>query len=148
MGVPVAASGEFEQAMEASHRALDLIARGDPNGFFDLYTERDDATLANPFGPPVRGRSAVEEVGRRAAANYRDGRAVGFENLATFVGGELAYMLEIERFETKLAGGDALNEVALRVTSIFRREEGVWRLVHRHADPITVPRPPASVIQQ
>jgi ketosteroid isomerase-like protein len=34
------------------------------------------------------------------------------------------------------------------VTSIFRKEDGVWRLVHRHADPITSPRPAESVIQQ
>jgi ketosteroid isomerase-like protein len=143
----VAASGEFEQAIEASHRALDLIARGDPRGFFDLYTERDDATLANPFGPPARGRSEVEEAGSRAAANYRDGRAVGFDNFATFVSDELACTLEIERFQSKVAGSETLNDVALRVTSIFRREGRAWKLLHRHADPITAQRPPASVIQ-
>lgn len=38
--------------------------------------------------------------------------------------------------------------LSLRVTSIFRHEGGVWRLVHRHADPITTTRPAESVIQQ
>lgn len=144
----MAAAEDFEQAIEASHRALDLIARGDPSGFFDLYTGRDDATLANPFGPPARGRSQVEEAGNRAAANYRDGRAIDFENFAKCMTGELAYILEIERFETKVGGSDQVSNVALRVTSIFRREDGAWKLVHRHADPITVSRPAASVIQQ
>ena len=138
---------DFEKAIEESHHALDEIARGDPSRFFDLFSRGGDATLANPYGPPARGRAQIEEAGRRAAANYRDGRAVKFENFATCVTAELAYMLEIERFEAKVAGGDELTPVALRVTSIFRPEEGIWKLVHRHADPITTHRPGESVIQ-
>ena len=138
---------DFEHAIEASHRALDMIARGDPTGFFELYTERDDATIANPFGPPLRGRSGVEEAGNRAAANYHDGRVLGFENVATCVTDELAYTLEIERFEARVGDSDAPTEVALRVTSIFRREDGDWKLVHRHADPIVTARPAASVVE-
>jgi hypothetical protein len=48
-------SVEFEQAIEKSHRSLDQIAKGDPSGYFELYNERGDATLANPFGPPRNG---------------------------------------------------------------------------------------------
>jgi uncharacterized protein (TIGR02246 family) len=144
----VGTSDDFEQAIEQSHCALDLIARGDPSGFLDLYTERDDATLANPFGPPAAGRSEIEEAGKRAAANYRGGKAVEFENFARFVSGELAYILEIERFKAKVGGSDELSDVALRVTSIFRREDGSWKLLHRHADPITAARPAASIMQQ
>jgi ketosteroid isomerase-like protein len=56
-------------------------------------------------------------------------------------------MLEIERFETKVAGADEITPVALRVTSVLRRENGSWKLLHRHADPITAPRAGESVIQ-
>jgi len=136
---------EFGQALEASHRALDEIARGDPSAFLELYSRRDDVTLANPFGPPARGRAQVEEAGRRAASNYRDGRTIGFENFATVVDGDLAYTLEIERFEAKVGDSEVLAPVALRVTSIYRREDEAWKLVHRHADPITTPRAAESV---
>jgi ketosteroid isomerase-like protein len=137
----------FEQAIESSHRALDEIARGNPDVFFELYSPGDDATLANPYGPPARGFSQIEAAGRRAAGNYRAGRAVEFENFAKFQTGDLGYTLEIERFETKVAGSDEISPVALRVTSVFRREDGAWRLLHRHADPITTPRSGESVIQ-
>ena len=141
------ALANFQEAIEASHRALGMITRGDPSGFFDLYTDSDDATIANPFGPPLRGRSGIEEAGYRAAGNYREGRVLDFENVATCVGSDLAFTVEIERFEAKVGGSDALSEVALRVTSVFRREDDAWRLVHRHADPIVTPRPAASVIE-
>jgi len=74
----VAAPEDFDMAIEASHRALDEIARGDPSAFFNLFSQREDATLANPFGPPASGRTQIEEAGRRAASNYRDGRAIEF----------------------------------------------------------------------
>jgi len=46
-----------------------------------------------------------------------------------------------------LVGGAGLVAVALRVTTIIRREETGWRVVHRHADPLTTPRPPAALVQ-
>ncbi len=137
----------FDQAIEASHRALDEIARGNPDAFFELYSRKDDATLANPYGPPARGWTEIEQAGRRAASNYCDGRAIEFENFAKRVTAELGYILEIERFETKVAGSGEVTPVALRVTSVFRPEDGTWKLVHRHADPITTSRPGESVTQ-
>jgi ketosteroid isomerase-like protein len=138
---------DFDQAIEASHEALDEIAKGNPGAFLELYSDRDDATLANPYGPPVRGRAQIEEAGRGAAANYRDGRAIKFENFAKRLTADLGYILEIERFEVKVAGSDEVTPVALRVTSIFCPENGTWKLLHRHADPITTARPGESVIQ-
>jgi ketosteroid isomerase-like protein len=137
----------FDQAIEASHRALDEIARGNPDGFFELYSRRDDATLANPYGPPASGWAQIEAAGRRAASNYCGGKALEFENFAKCATAELGYILEIERFETQVAGRQELTRVALRVTSIFRPENGTWRLVHRHADAITTPRPGHSVLE-
>jgi ketosteroid isomerase-like protein len=55
--------------------------------------------------------------------------------------------VEIERFTTKISGRDAPSSVALRTTSIFRPEDGTWKIVHRHADSITTARPVESVIE-
>jgi len=43
---------------------------------------------------------------------------------------------------------DELTPFALRVTMVFRPEEGEWKVVHRHADPITTSQPAESVIQE
>jgi ketosteroid isomerase-like protein len=143
----LSAAEDFDRAIEASHRALEEIANGEPRAFFELFSEREDATLANPFGPPARGRNEIEEAGRRAASHYRDGRGVEFENFAKCVTADLGYILEIERFEAKVGRSEEVTPVALRVTSIFRPEDGSWKLVHRHADPITTRRPAESVTQ-
>ena len=60
----------------------------------------------------------------------------------------MAYLVEIERFEAKVGSSDEVAIGALRATSILRWEEDAWKIVHRHADPITSARPAESVIQQ
>jgi ketosteroid isomerase-like protein len=124
------------------HGALDAFFAGDPAPAKGLYSHRDDVSLANPFGPVVVGWSRVEETMERAARNYREGRAMGFETLAAGATPGLAYLVEMERFEAKIGERDELASGALRVTSILRAEDGEWKILHRHADTVTSPRPP------
>jgi len=72
----------------------------------------------------------------------------GFENLAKLVTPDLAYIVEVERFTVKIAGKTEASSVALRTMSNLRPEEGTWKVVHRHADPITTPQPPDSIVQR
>ena len=134
--------------VEESHRALDSFFKGDANPVKPLFSHRDDVTLANPFGPPRRGWAEVEETMELAAANYSDGGVVGFEQVSKYVTPDLAYIVEIEHYEAKLGGSDEVTPVSLRCTTIFRREDDGWRIVHRHADPITAARPAESVVQR
>jgi ketosteroid isomerase-like protein len=130
------------------HLALAALIRGDPDPYKALFSHEEDVTLGYPFGPVACGWAEVVEVLDMAATVYRDGETLGFENLATCVTGELAYIVEIERFQAKVAGAEQISPVSLRVTSVFRPEAGAWRVVHRHADPITTARPPESVIER
>jgi ketosteroid isomerase-like protein len=141
----MAAPDDFDDVLEHHHLALDEIMKGSANGFKRVYSRRDDATLANPFGPP-RGWDEVAKTLESAASHYSDGEATGFENVAKYMTPELAYTVEIERMQAKVGGRDDLTPIALRVTTIFRPEEGEWKVVHRHADPITTPQPAESVI--
>ena len=84
------------------HQALDEFFRGDPEPAKALYSHREDASLANPFGPVAVGWLQVEQTMERAASNYKEGRATGFETLATYVTPELAYLVEVERFEARI----------------------------------------------
>jgi ketosteroid isomerase-like protein len=61
---------------------------------------------------------------------------------------ELAYVVEIERGEAKIGGREEMTPWVLRVTMIFRPEDGEWNIVHRHADPINTAQAAESLIQQ
>jgi ketosteroid isomerase-like protein len=104
-------------------------------------------TLANPFGPVVRGWPEAAATMERAAPLYRDGEVVGFETMARHEATDFACIVENERYRARVGGRDAIASVALRATSIFRREDSAWKIVHRHADPITSVRPAESVLQ-
>jgi ketosteroid isomerase-like protein len=139
---------DLDQFVSQYHHALDEFFRGNPEPVKMLYSRLEDASLANPFGPVVVGWEHVEETMERAASNYRDGGATGFETLATYVTPDLACLVEVERFEAKVGGERKMASGALRVTSVLRPEDGAWKIVHRHADPITAPREAESVIQR
>jgi ketosteroid isomerase-like protein len=138
---------EVDDVLSRYHQALSDFFKGDPEPAKPLFSHQDDVTLANPFGPAARGWQQVEETMDRAASHYSDGGVTGFEEVARYVTAELAYIHEVERAYAKVDGSDDVTSLALRVTSIFRPEDGTWKVVHRHADPITTSRPGGSVIQ-
>ena len=139
---------DLTSAIEQSHQALDAILQGDASGYRALFSQEDDVTLGNPFGPYARGRKNVEATLAGAAANYRDGAATGVDLVAKYVSDDLACVVEVERGRAKVGGSEEQVPVAVRVTSVFRKESSGWKLVHRHADPITTPRPASSVVSR
>jgi ketosteroid isomerase-like protein len=139
---------DFDEAVDHYHRAASEFVKGNPEPYKRVFSHREDVSLANPFGPVVRGWKQVAETMERAALHYRDGEIIEFENVAKYVTADLAYIVEVERIQAKIGGREDVALLALRTTSILRPEEGTWKVVHRHADPITTVRAPESVIQQ
>ena len=126
----------LEQAVTQNHAALDAMVKGDCSGYVGLLSDREDVTWGNPFGPFARGRANVEATLASAAARMPGGRAIDSDRIATYLADNLAVVVEVEHVEM---GADASAPAALRVTSVFRLEGDAWKLVHRHADPITMP---------
>ena len=139
---------DFDEAVEHYHRAADEFVKGNPEPYKIVFSHQEDVSLANPFGPVVRGWKQVAETMERAASLYRDGEVIGFENVAKYVTPDLAYLVEVERNTAKIGGREDVTPLALRTTSILRPEDGTWKVVHRHADPITTVRAPELVIQK
>jgi ketosteroid isomerase-like protein len=144
----VAAVEDVDELIEQYHLALGAFLKGNPEPAKKLISHREDVTLANPYGPPVRGWEQVAQTLEHAASLRRNGEMVAIEIIAKYVTPGLAYVVEIERAKAKVGGREDITPYALRTTMIFRPEDGVWKVVHRHADPITTPQPAESVIQK
>jgi len=138
----------LDSAIAANHGALAKIIKGDPSGYLALYVEDGEITLGNPFGPFALGREEAAERLSGAASNYRDGEVTSVDLVAKYQSEDLACVVEVENYRARVGEGSEMVAVSLRVTSAFRFRHHEWKLVHRHADPITSPRPAASVIQQ
>ena len=145
--VKVTAEDNVDELIEQFNLASGEFLKGNPEATKRLWSHGQDVTLANPFGPPARGWDEVAPTLERAASHYRDGEATGFENVAKYITPELAYTVEMERMQAKVGGREDIVPIATRSTMIFRPEEGTWKMVHRHADPITTAQPAESVIQ-
>lgn len=129
----------FDAAIHASHDALRAMASGDPGPTLALWSDRDDILLANPLGLPIVGRQKVSAEVQRVAAAFAGSDSFAFEQYTKSETGDLGYLSGIERARVRRVGSNDVTEMALRVTTIFRREADGWRLVLRHAD-----RVPAS----
>jgi ketosteroid isomerase-like protein len=144
----MAAVDDVDQLNEQYHLASGEFLKGNPEPVKELWSHREDVSLANPYGPPVRGWDEAAKTIEHASSLRSDGEFVGFEIVAKYVTPELAYVVQIERANAKIGGGEEITPYAVRSTMIFRPEDGVWKVMHRHADPITTPRPAESVIQE
>ena len=129
----------IEETVARYQHAADEFSRGNPGPVKDLLSRGDDVTLANPFGPAVRGWSAVSDALGFASSRFSEGTVTAFERMAMYATTDLATMLEIEHWTAKVGERDEATSFVLRVTSTFRREGDDWKLVHRHADPIATP---------
>ena len=92
------------------------------------------------------------EIGQRydwAAARFvESGAMVKVEYVSSAVSGDLAYTVAIERSTVRLVDQDKPTAMALRVSHLFRKENGTWKLLHRHADPLVATTAPGTVLQK
>ena len=135
---------EFVSQCETAWR---VFVRGTPAPAMRLFSRRDDVTLANPWGPAVTGWARVSITLEDAARRFRNGQWA-FDILSRFVLDDLAWYHGIEHGEAMLGGRSELEPFALRVTSVYRREDGQWRIVLRHADPIMNARPADATLSR
>ena len=113
--------------------ACSTFLTGDPEPFKALWSHADDVTIFGGYGRSRRGWSEVARRLEWASARFREG-SVTYELLTAGSIGELGYAVGIERGRVTVVGHDEAGDIALRVTHLFRREGGRWRVIHRHAD--------------
>jgi ketosteroid isomerase-like protein len=109
-----------------------LLHNGDATQRTAMWSRRDPVTL---FGAALSATSwrEIRPIFRRLESRFSNCSSWDFDLLAAGVSDGIGYTVGIERTTASVDGGPAAS-YALRVTTIFRREDGQWLVVHRHAD--------------
>ena len=116
----MAAVDDLDEIIEQFQLALNEFLKGNPEPAQNLFSHRDDVSLAKPRGGLAHGWKQVAKTMEHAASSRRDGDATGFEIVAKHVTPELAYAVEVERLKAKIGDREEITPYALRVTMIPR----------------------------
>jgi ketosteroid isomerase-like protein len=140
---------DFRTFLARWEDAQSHFSNGDPTLWKQNSSQSEDATIFGAFGGYEKGWN---EVGPRydwAASQFREsGAKKQIEYLNTASGGEFAFSVAIERDGVRVGDQDKPAPRALRVTQIFRKEKGEWKLLHRHADPLVEKKAPSAVSEK
>jgi ketosteroid isomerase-like protein len=123
----------LEHVLPRLTEADTALHNGDASPRIAIWSHNDPTTL---FGA-VMTRSGWKEIGPAfewLASRFSNCESFEYQVIAAGASGDLGYLVGIEH-TTASVGGAAPEAYALRVTTIFRRENGEWKVVHRHGDP-------------
>jgi ketosteroid isomerase-like protein len=122
---------EAAEFVERCHLALRQHTSGNPRPYLELWSDADDVSLMGGVGGHQVGLEQVTQLLTAAAKtlNYETWDA---ENLVTGFGETLGFTVELERLTRHVDG--ELEEMSLRATTIYRLEDGAWKVIHRHGD--------------
>jgi len=127
----MSAEGDVRNASEKFYAALNRMGNGEKGAMSDVWSHDSAVTALHPIGSRTTGWDAVRDSFDRVAGMAADAK-IALKEQFIQVHGDLAYELGVERGEFRMAG----HPVTLdhRVTNIYRREAGEWKLIHHHTD--------------
>ena len=131
---PQAADAEknLRAASDQFYSALNAMFVGDMAPMNAIWSHRDDVTDMGPFGGRLEGWTAVGAEFKKEADMKLGGRVVS-KDLLVRVGGDMGYTVCVEEGENMSVDGKSV-VVSHRATSIYRLENGQWKMVQHHTD--------------
>jgi ketosteroid isomerase-like protein len=138
---------------EIMNQAIDALgaglAFGNPEPFKALWSHEPDVTVLGGFGGYALGWEEVSQNTDFAASRFHGARSYGVKKLTQGgADGDLGFSVWIEHGEVRIEGREDYVPVVIRVTHIYRREGGAWRIIHRHGDPVTEKTVATAILQR
>jgi len=122
---------EVRAASAQFYAALNSMMVGDAAPLTEVWSHGADVSTMHPIGGREAGwdevRGSFEQVAGLASGGHAEIRDQTIQ-----VAGDMAYEVGIEQGQATLAG----EQIAIehRVTNVYRREAGGWKIVHHHTD--------------
>ncbi len=108
------------------------LINGDPGPRLAMWSTKDPVTVLGAM-KDVIGSEEARQTFRWLATRFSNCTDYRFELVAAGASGDLAYTVGYEHISFSMDGGPVA-PTTLRVTHVYRREDGEWKIVHRHAD--------------
>jgi len=125
---------DFEQFMKQRDQAARAYVSGDAAPLGRIVAHSSPATFFAPRGGYVQGADEVRATYQHDAESFDSGSDSHFEILHMAASDGIAYWTGFQRASARMRGHSEAIPFNLRVTEVFRREDGDWKLIHRHAD--------------
>jgi ketosteroid isomerase-like protein len=122
---------EVRAASEKFYSALNRMLNGDASPLGDIWSHSATVTTMHPTGGREVGWDEVKGSWEQIAKLATQGK-VRLSDQFIQVAGDLAYELGVEHAQFTLGGQPVTGDI--RVTNIYRRESGAWKIVHHHTD--------------
>lgn len=126
----------FDTFLTERERASTAFVDGDAGPLLALSVDTDPATIYPPTGALVAGAAVVNTGNAAGAATFVPRAENRFEILHSGCDGDLGYWTGLQRSKVRLKDKPEAVTMNLRITELFRRVDGEWKLFHRHADPL------------
>jgi ketosteroid isomerase-like protein len=123
----------LDEVVPRQQAADDAIHAGDSEPRKELWSHESPVTVLGAFGVAASGWEECEEVFDWLGTVFTGSESFELEIIAAGVSGDLAYTVGYEH-SVASRNGEAPKPNRLRVTHVYRRENGEWRIVHRHGD--------------
>jgi len=122
---------EVRETSAQFYAALNQMANGDASSMPDIWSHSTTVTTLHPIGGREVGWDEVKGPWDQVAQLSAGGQ-VNLNDQLIQVSGDMAYEVGLEQGQFTMAG----EQVAIdqRVTNIYRRENGAWKIVHHHSD--------------
>ena len=128
-------AGDVAPVLDANRAFYTALESRDAERMDALWSHGEDVACVHPGWHRLDGWEEISRSWRAIFANSRRWRVQPAEERA-FVSGEIAVVLCVEVLE--VSGGSG-TPARMQATNVFRREEGVWRMVHHHASAMPEP---------
>lgn len=125
---------DFDDFMAAREKAAEAYVRGDGTKVDSMVPHSGTASFHSPLGDTVTGGAAVAKRYLKDAAAFHDNGATRFEVLQKGASGDIGFWTGFQIASVQIGEMPKPIEMRIRVTEVFRRIDGDWRMIHRHAD--------------
>ncbi|HEY8780632.1 MAG TPA: nuclear transport factor 2 family protein [Mucilaginibacter sp.] len=127
----------FQSFLPVWEECISGFINGNPSIWKNHNSQSDSATFFGAFGGNEKGWTEISARLDWASSKFKEsGAKVRVEYISIIVNEDFAYTVSIERGEERFGNMEKAAPRALRSTQIFRKENGEWKLLHRHADPL------------